>query len=233
MTLRGKIWLVWWRFRPTSSQSFDAYSFIMNLYISETEYAARNLIELIWQERAEYENLLSQAGELESRSQFMFKIYNDREWNDDWDEFQTLGYWYRGAEAGTKAQELKSQADELNAKMSIHDVSIRGLSGALLQIAKQGISVVHNGLQHCPAGRSIGSESLSNVIWQARNQSLHYEEGSFRQPVIDCFMNLEQGFGSDFSLASNSGKNLAYRVVELLDWKTYDNYQSDMMSLLP
>ena len=205
----------------------------MNLYITETEYAASNLIELIWGERAEYEALLRQAGELESKSQFMFQVYDDRQWNDDWDELQTLGYWYRGAEAGTKAEELKTQAAQLNARMSIHDVSIRGLSAALLQIAKQGISVVHTKLQNCPAGRSVGNESLSNVIWQSRNQALHYEEGNFRQAVTDCFTRLEQDFGNDFSLAAHSGQNLAFRIIELLGWKTYKDYETDMMSILP
>jgi hypothetical protein len=205
----------------------------MNLYISETEYAACNLIELIWKERAEYEVLLDQAHGLEERSQFMFKIYDDRQWNDDWDERQTLAYWYRGAEAGTKAQELKTQAGQLSAKMSIHDASIKGLCGALLQIAKQGISIEYGGPDSCPSGRPVGRDSLSNVIWQARNQALHYEEGSFNPSVIQCFMNLARDYGDDFSLSKNSGKNLAYRVVERLGWRTYEDYERDMALLLP
>lgn len=205
----------------------------MNIYISETEYAARNLIELIWRERERYEQFLSQAHELESKSQFMFGIYSERALNDGWDELQTIGYWYRGAEAGTQAKEMKAEAAKLNAQMAIHDSSVKGLCGALLQLAKQGISIVHGGLNACPLGRSIGREVLSNIIWQARNQTMHYEEGNFRPQVVQCFQNLELDYGADFSLTSNSGNNLAFRVVELLNWKTYADYERDVALLLP
>jgi hypothetical protein len=205
----------------------------MNIYIVETEYAARNLIGLIWKERAEYERLLEKAQGLERRSQFMFSIYSERALNDDWDELQTIGYWYRGAESDAQAKEARIEAAQLNVQMAIHDASVKGLCGAVLQIAKQGISTVHGGLNACPSGRNIGQEGLANIVWQARNQAIHYEEGKFHPAVVQCFQKLEQDHGTDFSLTLNKGKNLAFRAIELLGWKTYADYEKDMALLLP
>jgi len=205
----------------------------MNIYIVETEYAARNLIELIWKERADYERLLKKAQELARGSQFMFDIYSERALNDDWDELQTIGYWYRGAEADTQAKETRGEAAQLNSQMAIHDASVKGLCGALLQVAKQGISIVHGKLSACPSGRILGQEVLANIIWQARNQAIHFEEGKFHPAVVQCFQKLEQDHGANFSLTLNRGKNLAFRVVELLGWKTYADYERDMALILP
>ncbi|MDP8246581.1 MAG: hypothetical protein P9M00_00415 [Candidatus Tritonobacter lacicola] len=102
-------------------------------------------------------------------------------------------------------------------------------AAALLQVAKQGISVVHGSLSQCPSGRAIGRDYLKTVIWAARNQSMHYEEGNFNRSVVDCFHNLQADFGSQFTLGAI---NRADRIVELLGWYDYNHYESDMVSLL-
>lgn len=65
-------------------------------------------------------------------------------------------------------RELKEISVIKNTIINIED-SQKSLSGALLQIAKQGISIVHCGLANCPSGRSIGTNAIKKVIWQARN----------------------------------------------------------------
>lgn len=103
---------------------------------------------------------------------------------------------------------------------------------SLLQIAKQGISTVHGNPINCPLGRSIGTETLKNIIWQGRNQSIHCEEGNPNQKVKDCFSNLATDFGSDFDLTVNYTDNKARRIIDLLNWNTYDKYENDMISLI-
>ena len=103
---------------------------------------------------------------------------------------------------------------------------------SLLQIAKQGISTIHGNLDNCPEGRKIGPETLKNIIWQGRNQSLHCEEGNPHKKVKNCFLNLKNEFGKDFDLSLNPTSNKAKKIVDVLGWEDYDQYEKDMISLL-
>jgi hypothetical protein len=44
----------------------------------------------------------------------------------------------------------------------------------------------------------LGSLALRDIIWQARNQSMHYEEGSFKKALVDLFSMLEAEQGLQF-----------------------------------
>jgi hypothetical protein len=134
-----------------------------------------------------------------------------------------------------KLVDLQKQIKAMQDPIDTKSVSIDALRGAILQIAKQEISIVYGDLSRCPNGRYIGTgdraEKLKNVIWQSRNQTMHYEEGRYKPPVINCFRNLEASCGSKFSLTQNSRKNLAHDVIQELGWKDYSKYESDMQSL--
>lgn len=103
------------------------------------------------------------------------------------------------------------------------------LCGALLQIAKQGLSVAHGAKQNAPAGRVIGSTTLRDVIWEGRNQALHFEDGRFSSEVVQCFAALQALHGPRFTLIK--GKNLATYIVDVLGWHTLLTYEADMLSL--
>ena len=47
-------------------------------------------------------------------------------------------------------------------------------------------------------GASQASQPLFTVIWQARSQGLHWEEGHFRPPVQACFEQLAYAFDPVF-----------------------------------
>ncbi|MCP3176339.1 hypothetical protein MJO47_04425 [Desulfuromonas sp. KJ2020] len=57
---------------------------------------------------------------------------------------------------------------------------------------------------------------LHEIIWQARNQALHWEEGRYRPPVVDCFESLAR---EDSVFGQYNCRSLAYEVVLLLKWK--------------
>ena len=67
------------------------------------------------------------------------------------------------------------------------------------------------------------------MIWQGRNQALHWEEGKFSDPVKKCFEQLILDFGAKFS--GYTTNNMALEVVEVLDWKTFDKFKADLLSL--
>jgi hypothetical protein len=56
---------------------------------------------------------------------------------------------------------------------------------------------------HCQSKGSIGDQPVKNIIWERRNQSIHFEEGGYKANVIRCFQGLEKHFGSEFSLAAH------------------------------
>ncbi|GIO38841.1 hypothetical protein J41TS12_37020 [Paenibacillus antibioticophila] len=104
---------------------------------------------------------------------------------------------------------------------------INQVCGLILQSAKQGVSAVHQA-SGWSMGRIVGTtETLGNVIRQARNQASHYEEGRPSQRVQDCFANLH----ADFNIPNDLTKNLARFVVfDVLGWQTYSQYESDMVA---
>ena len=78
---------------------------------------------------------------------------------------------------------IEAFAKELNAK----EYSTAVMAGAVLQIAKQGLSLVLGGKPTPPLGRQIRGVHVSDIIWASRNQALHFEEGEFNQHTYAVF----------------------------------------------
>ncbi|MCX5962744.1 MAG: hypothetical protein NT070_06235 [Cyanobacteria bacterium] len=205
----------------------------MNQYLVDTDYAVRQLIELVTAEEIQIAQIQLACEAKQPKLEFLYKRCRDSEWSDDVDEIKLQFYFVSWAREQKEVTDLQEEIKRLELSIDIKKDSINVLCGALLQIAKQGISKVYGSLDSCPDGRGLGSEKLKNLIWQGRNQSLHYEEGHFRRPVQDCFANLAATFGNQVSLALHPQENLAYEVIEILGWKQYSVYISDMQSLLP
>ncbi|QXE23648.1 hypothetical protein B6N60_02338 [Richelia sinica FACHB-800] len=148
-------------------------------------------------------------------------------------QYEYLQYNKRTESLSKQEEVLISQIEQLKNLIDAKSFAISSLCGALLQISKQGISIVHRGLGSCPNGRSIGNDVLKNIIWQGRNQSMHYEENNPNQAVKNCFQNLETSFGSEFSLTLHPSENFAQKIViKVLGWNEYQVYEQDMISLL-
>jgi hypothetical protein len=203
----------------------------MRQYILDTEYAVRGLIDLVATEEKQISQLQDKYNGLSNKAKYLNQELTDALFNDvvPIQEQVIAINLHRTHE---ELANIQKQIGVLQASIYAKSVSTGALCGSILQIAKQGISIVHGYLSQCPDGRSIGSEKLKNVIWQARNQSMHYEEENFKQPVIDCFFSLESSLGNQFPLSLNRHKNLAHDVVEELGWKDYSIYESDLKSLI-
>lgn len=110
--------------------------------------------------------------------------------------------------------------------------SVDAAATALLNLAKQGIARVHGGLGACPPGRAVGKTAVRDVVWQARNQSSHCDEGNYSSKVVQVFAELEAEFGAACHLDPKGGENLALMVVLILGWEKDSAYETDMASLL-
>lgn len=120
------------------------------------------------------------------------------------------------------------ELDDGLSNIAAHEFSVASLSGSLLQYGKQGLSL-RFGKQRagCPDGRMIGSQTLNEVIWQARNQALHWEDGTFSAAVVQCFDALALNINAVFGQYRT--RSMAFEVVDLLGWRTVEDFTNDLM----
>lgn len=122
--------------------------------------------------------------------------------------------WLRGS--GHTAKEVEDLVKGTLCVRSL-EALLGVLSSALLQIARQGMSLVHGTLEDAPTGRRIGTQSLAHLVWLARNQAMHFEEVRSHPRVRACFASLARDFGQQFSLENRPQTNLAWEIIKLLD----------------
>jgi hypothetical protein len=200
-------------------------------YVDDTEYAARNLIQLVSYEELELVRLKRELTEEEARLRVNRWDFETSDLNDDFSDAYVQGAFLRMARAHQEAERLAARATELQASIGTHQLSVQALSGALLQIAKQGISVVHQNLAQAPDGRHLSGIPLKQIVWQGRNQALHYEEGQFNAAVTQLFNDLEAAYGNIFSLTLHANQSRATQVVRLLEWSMFENFSNDLRML--
>lgn len=205
----------------------------MNPYIVETQYAVENLIALVYHEELLLTEKLTELANTESRYKIHNLDFQTSDMSEDFSDAYVISAFNRMAQAFVARDVLKAEIDRLQFQIGVHQSSVQSLCGSILQIAKQGISIVHGGLGSTPQGRAIGSLALRDVVWEGRNQSIHYEEGNFKKGVTNLFSALALEQGSEFCLATHSGKNRALQVMKLLGWVSYAAYIADMQLLLP
>jgi hypothetical protein len=205
----------------------------MNQYITETEYAVKNLIELVSKENVKLEEIKASLSIAEAKYKHNKWDFETSDMNDDFSDAYVMGAFQRMASTHNESSELQIEINLLQALIGSRQSAIQAICGAILQISKQGISVVHRGKANAPEGRYIGSVNIRDIIWEARNQAIHFEENSFNQRVTALFQILEAENGAEFDLNAHLKQSRAKQVINLLGWDVYANYSSDMQSLLP
>ncbi|MGO7658883.1 hypothetical protein ACC679_28620 [Rhizobium ruizarguesonis] len=200
-------------------------------YLDDTEYASRNLIELITHEERELGILKDGLRTEEAKFRANRLDFETSDLNDDFSDAYVQAAFGRMARAHQEAEKLKAQATALQVSIGARQMAVQAMCGALLQIAKQGMSIVHGGLGSAPSGRSVSGIALKDIVWQARNQALHYEEGQFNGAVTAVFSQLERSQGNEFSLTLHANQSRAKQTITLLGWNDYALFRNDMMSL--
>jgi len=204
----------------------------MHKYIVDTEFAVANLLKLITAEEEQLEPLVAHLGSMEAQLRVHRWDFESSDLNDDFSDAYVMAAFGRMARAAQAVEALEKQVAELQASIGAHQQATQAIAGGVLQIAKQGISLVHGRKARAPEGRKIGSLPIRDIIWEARNQALHFEEGRFNNPVIEVFEALERERGTEFSLAVHGRKSRAKQVLRLLGWSSFEDYARDMSELL-
>jgi hypothetical protein len=200
----------------------------INTYLQQIEHAASETLKLIWFERKQLEDLQAQLASLSAEVDDANRRLDFLALNPDLDDENdsTAIYWetYFGPEKERHyAEKSKPYLESL---IEARAFSTDAQSGNLLQYAKQGISFAHHGLAPCPDGRLIGSQPIKTIIWQGRNQALHWEDGNFTRPVVNCFETLEREIDPKFG--DYARRNLAFDVIELFGWRTVADFEADL-----
>ncbi len=76
-----------------------------------------------------------------------------------------------------RVQYAHSRMGEAYQSLLLVDTACAAAASAVLQTAKQCISMTWAGKDRFAKGRAIGSQYISAVIWHSRNHALHFEEG--------------------------------------------------------
>lgn len=211
----------------------------MHQYIIETGSTVRSLLELVNHEDSLIKEYTAKLREAINEIKTHGWNFQTNDLNDDFSDTYVMAAFFRLANSTSGTDKLKSEITRFQALVGAHQLTTQSICGSILQIAKQGVSLVHGSflvpdsyIMGTPPGRMLTFLTLRDIIWQACNQTAHYKEGIYKQPVIDLFAELEKSHGPQFSLSQHPRQNRAKQIIQLLGWLDYRVYLTDMKSLL-
>jgi hypothetical protein len=204
----------------------------MHPYLVRTRYAAETLITAIFHEEQALASLEPQLRAAENRIAGLSEGIQFLAMNPDLDD-EGLGQ-LKYAEAWdtrNQAAGIETEITQLTQSIADKGDATTALCGALLQIAKRGITAP-NGPQMAVSGpgRIVNGLPLERIIWEGRNQSMHHES-PLREAGRRLFAGLAGQYPRQFDAAA--GRDLAREVINLLEWTSVANYTRDMESILP
>lgn len=215
----------------------------MNEYLKQTEHAVRSLLDLINEdaaskERGRIENLTFESLYLEEENVFHEQDVEDFLSLEGLDPVQVFLAEKFLSDSKGRIVKKNTEIKELKIKLEAYEISINALSTAVMQIARQGLSIFYSSdrsrvLASSPNVRAIGGVPIQEIIWDGRNHAIHYEESPSHTPITrQLFEKLERQYGRRFSLEKNPHKSLAGALISLLGWDSYNAYLHDMEKLL-
>jgi hypothetical protein len=176
----------------------------MGTYVGEARYGVERVLDALWHEQGELEILTTRLDHL---THVTFAEYAwaqvmamDAETPEDVmlaSARQTETYF--GVDK--QRHEVANARAALELRLEARKLSIGALGGAVLQFGKQGLSVIHGRhLDDVPPGREVApSAPLSHVIWQGRNQAMHWDERALKSAGEAILRALANAFGGHSS----------------------------------
>ncbi len=146
-------------------------------------------------------------------------------------------------------------AAETRRKFLAESFALDTLCGALLQIAQKALecysgnafvppslaAVVKAGTAKYCVGRLVRGLPLGIIIYAARNQHAHFNEGSLNEPSATVFEQLTTAHehaatvafrDQAFDLQNPGVVSYAANVTALIGWRDYDAYYADLRAML-
>lgn len=202
----------------------------MKKYLEEISHAASSLIELIWSDFDKLEVHNSRLKALTAEFDVKYQVFLAN-------EFYPAANFYHAQMAkahegiAKPKVELEREIMDISETIDAKSASIAALSGAILQIAKQCISLKYGKPQNAPVGEDINGALIKEIIWEGRNQSIHYENpNEISDNVVSLFAKLDSIRGDGVTWDARSKTNFAFEIVQFLGWRTYSDFEKHLKS---
>lgn len=201
-------------------------------YLKEIRHAVEVAIAAIHGEQSRVDDLRKELGALTEATADGYRRAEFLAMNPELDDegLGTAIHWDTYFGSDKDRYHKKAEADEAIQRVAAHEFAVDAMCGSLLQYAKQGVAL-HFGKERkgCPDGRLIAGLTLHEVVWQARNQALHWEDGAFHKATTACFEHLAKHLDPVFNQYQT--RSMAHEIVLHLGWKAADDFCRDMMLL--
>jgi uncharacterized beta-barrel protein YwiB (DUF1934 family) len=108
--------------------------------------------------------------------------------------------------------------------------SLAIVAGSILQIAKQTLSYRFGALSSLPktSSRQIGTQFITDIIWQGRNHALHWEENNSHPNVQEMLDKIQ----NDRLANIKYGENNALEILGALEWSDPQKVIDDLIILV-
>ena len=202
-------------------------------YMSEIRPAVEVVIGEIHAERQALDNAEEKLSRLTKETEAGYRKVEFLQMNPELDDdfLGTAIYWDTYFGPDKDRWHANIEVEKIEEQIQVKAFSLSALGGTLLQFGKQGISLQYGGIDTCPPGREIEGMSLRDLIWFGRNQGIHWDEGEFRGATKRFLEQLGAAKGGPFS--DYKSKSLSLDIINLIGWKTTDQFQNDLLSLDP
>lgn len=218
-------------------------------YLTQTKYICEGLIELISKiaaDKMQIDSIKAVIPLYEKKAEMLAQGAIEKRKTDKAQSLKEMAEAAGYGIAARKSHERVNKVDgTYNNALFITNGPLESVSQALLQIAKQGISSTYkvNSKKRCmtafdDTGKVMPQRynvSILDIIWEGRNQSIHYEDGKkLHDNVKLCFDSLLRNGSYDVCtslIGYDNGENKAYEIIKVLGWTDYKQFYNDMMSL--
>ena len=197
-------------------------------YLENSRHAIEHLFDALDDYNRAYIKAQQTVEEIERSKQMLSNLfmYQDQ-WSPNANHYHAQ-YVERMKDLNKGQQEAKKDFDQ-RLEIALESVgatleSMSCLAGAVLQIAKQVLSLRYSSKPKISGARNIGSQSIVDVIWEGRNHAMHWEEGKPHPKVKDMFDALSINLEPD--------KNYCLFVLGALGWKSFDAMIADLKELI-
>jgi hypothetical protein len=210
-----------------NTQRHEGLCVNMTTYLSEVRAAGEQILDLIRRDSDALANLEARRAQAFA----LFSLYRESAMTIGGPFSDDVDYEAEAAKAQLhhgRNTEAEAEIARYESAMEARRLSRSVLAGAILQLGKQGISAVHGrDRDNAPTGDAVGGQCERDVIWEGRNQAMHWEEGSLSKRVRDCFDQLERDFGPHFDNYDREPK--APEVLSVLGWGTWPDVEARLL----
>jgi len=199
----------------------------MKHYVTQTEHASRSLVGLISVEQLALSRAIVNLKKATAKFKVDYQVFTANEFHS------AANYYYAQM---VQAHKIKAEAgeaiSEITAEIDAKSASISALSGALLQIAKQGISLIYTHPGSAPQGDDLSGISIKEIIWEGRNQTMHYENPKrISNHVVDLFERIDAVRNDGIVWDPKNKINYAFEIITFLGWFEWEQYKQHMCSI--